>query len=257
VDVFSPEDRSELRGTLIAAAQADDRITAAALVGSAVRGAEDAWSDIDLMFRLTEGLTPEAVADDWAGRMRVAHGAVAQADLWAGPALYRVFLINNSLQVDLSFWPSADFASTGPPIQIVFGEANKHRPAAPRDLNALIGTAWLYALHVRSSIARQRYLQALYMINTVRDQVVTLASVRHELPAAHARGADDLPDPVRITVTNSVVSELSEGELRRAFGVLIEALLIEATHVDAAQAAELAEPLRELVRTARPSRPGP
>lgn len=249
--MFSPDERAELRDALIAAARADDRITAAALVGSAVRGAEDAWSDIDLMFRLADGLSPADVADDWVTGMRRAHGAVAHTDVWAGPALYRVFLINNSLQVDLSFWPSADFASSGPPMQLVFGAANEPAPTPPRDLNALIGTAWLYALHVRSSIARRRHLQALYMINTVRDQVVTLASVRHDLPAAHARGADDLPDHVRAALTDSVVRELTEGELRRAFGVLIEALLIEATHVDAAQAAQLAEPLRELVRTAR------
>lgn len=250
--MFSPDERAELRDALIAAARADDRITAAALVGSAVRGAEDAWSDIDLMFRLADGLSPDDVADDWATRMRT-HGAVAHTDVWAGPALYRVFLIDNSLQVDLSFWPSADFASTGPPIQVVFGAANEPKPTAPRDLNALIGTGWLYALHVRSSIARGRNLQALYMLNTVRDQVVTLASLRHDLPAAHARGADDLPDPVRMALADSVVSELTEGELRRAFGVVIEALLIEVTQIDVAHAGQLAEPLRELVRTAHTS----
>jgi len=249
--VFTERARADLRDELIAAAQADERITAAALVGSAVRGAEDAWSDIDLMFRLADGLSPADVANDWSVRMRADHGAVAQTDLWAGPALYRVFLINNSLQVDLSFWPSADFASSGPPIGLAFGEANEPKPAKPRDLDALIGTAWLYALHVRSSVARRRYLQALYMLNTVRDQVVTLASVRHNLPAAHARGADDLPDATRSAINDSVVGELTESELRRAFEVIVEALLVEATQVDPAQAARLAEPLRELVRTAR------
>lgn len=249
--MFTAEERAELRDALIRAARSDERITAAALVGSAARGAEDAWSDIDLMFRLADGLRPEDVADVWSTQMRRAHRAVAQTDLWAGPALYRVFLIDNSLQVDLSFWPGAHFGSSGPPIQLVFGAANEPKPAASRDVNALIGTAWLYALHVRSSIARRRYLQALYMINTVRDQVVALSTVRHNLPSAHARGADDLPDPVRAALVDSLVGELSEGELRRAFAVLTDALLIEARHVDAAQAAQLAEPLRELVRTAR------
>lgn len=255
--MFTERERADLRDELIAVAQADARITAAALVGSAVRDAEDAWSDIDLMFRLADGLSPEDVADDWSVRMQVDHGAVAQTDLWAGPALYRVFLINNSLQVDLSFWRSADFASSGPPIQLAFGEANEPKPSAPRDVDALIGTAWLYALHVRSSIARRRNLQALYMLNMVRDQVVTLASVRHNLPAAHARGADDLPDALRVTINDSVVRELTEGELRRAFDVLVDALLLETTHVDPAQADQLAEPLRELVRTARRPDPEP
>jgi predicted nucleotidyltransferase len=255
--MFSPEERAELRDALIASARVDDRITAAALVGSAVRGAEDAWSDIDLMFRLADGLSPTEVADDWAIRMRSAHGAVAQTDVWAGPALYRVFLIDNTLQVDLSFWPSADFASSGPPLQLVFGEANEPKPTTPRDLTALIGTAWLYALHVRSSIARRRRLQALYMLNTVRDQVITLASVRHDLPAAHARGADDLPASVRTSIKKSLVTELTDDALRRAFEVLVDALLVEATHVDPAMAEALAEPLREMARTARPARPGP
>lgn len=240
-----------MRDDLIAYAQADERITAAALVGSAVRGAEDAWSDIDLMLRLADGQPPEDMADDWTARMRVAHGAVAHTDVRAGPALYRVFLLGNSLQVDVSFWPSADFASTGPPIQLAFGEANEPRPAASRDLDALVGTAWLYALHVRSSIARGRSLQALYMINTVRDQVITLACVRHGLPAAHARGADELPEDVERTIASTLVRELSEDELRRAFAVLVDALLLEATHVDPTQAGLLAEPLREMVRTAQ------
>jgi len=249
--MFTPEDRAALRDELVAAARADERITAAAIVGSAAKGTEDAWSDIDLMFRLADGLTPAEVADDWSARMRVAHGAVAQTDVWAGGALYRVFLLGNSLQVDLSFWPSTEFASSGPPIEVVFGEAHRPRPAPGRDLDALIGTAWLYALHVRSSIARGRPLQALHMLNTMRDQVVTLASVRCDLPAAHARGADDLPDGVRSTLESSVPRTLSEAELRRAFEALVAALLAEARHVDPTQAEQLAAPLQELVRTAR------
>jgi predicted nucleotidyltransferase len=260
--MFTPHERQVLRDELIAEARADDRITAAALVGSAVRGAEDPWSDIDLMLRLADGLAPERVADDWSVRMRAAHGAVAQTDVWAGPALYRVFLIANSLQVDVSFWPAHEFASSGPPIKLVFGAANEPRPVRSRDPHGLIGTAWLYALHVRSSIARGRSLQALYMLNTVRDQVITLASLRHALPAAHARGADDLPDELAAALRASVPGDLTEAELRRAFEVLVGALLAEATHVDAEQARLLAEPLHELVRTAcsasgeHPNRPG-
>jgi predicted nucleotidyltransferase len=250
--VYSEQERRELRDALIAAAEADERITAAALFGSAARGTEDAWSDIDLGLRLADGLAPADVVDDWTARMRVAHGAVAHHDLWAAGALYRVYLIKNSLQVDLSFWPSDAFAANGDqPLVLLFGAANPPRPAVPRDVGALVGTAWLYALHVRSSVARGRHLQALYMLNTVRDQVVTLAAVRCGLPAAHARGADDLPEDVRRSLVASVARDLTPDELRRAFAVLVDALLVEATHVDPTHASEIAEPLRELVRTAR------
>jgi hypothetical protein len=182
--------------------------------------------------------------------MRVAHGAVAHTDLWAGPALYRVFLLDNSLQVDVSFWPDETFASTGPPIQLLFGEANEPRPAGQPALDGLVGTAWLFALHVRSSIARRRSLQALYLLNTMRDQVVTLACVRHGLPTAHARGADQLPEDVERTIASTLVRELTGTELCRAFAALVDALLLEATRVDPAQAGLLAGPLREVARTA-------
>jgi hypothetical protein len=56
---------------------------------------------------------------------------------------------------------------------------------------------WLYALHARSSIARGRALQALYMINGIRDQAVSLACLRHGLPPDQGRGADDLPGNVK------------------------------------------------------------
>ena len=109
---------------------------------------------------------------------------------------------------------------------------------------------------MRSSIARGRSLQALYMINAVRDQLVTLACIRHGLPAAHARGADDLPEDVGRTIESTVVRELTEDELRRSFAVLVDVLLLEATHVDATRAGLLAEPLREMVRSAKRPVPG-
>jgi hypothetical protein len=179
------------------------------------------------------------------------HGAVATTDVWAGPALYRVYLLSSTLQVDLSFWPHADFASSGPPVEVVFGAANEPRPTSPRDPQALIGTAWLYAIHVRSSIARGRLLQALYMLNTLRDQIVTLAALRHGLPAAHARGADDLPTEQHRQLLATVPGQLTEAELHRAFETAAAALLKEVREVDASLADRLAEPLDELVRTAR------
>jgi len=44
--MFTPEDRSRLRDSLVAAARADPCITGAALTGSAALAAEDRWFDI-------------------------------------------------------------------------------------------------------------------------------------------------------------------------------------------------------------------
>lgn len=50
--MFSAAERTTIRAELIALAERDPRIIGAALAGSAARGTEDAWSDIDLLLQL-------------------------------------------------------------------------------------------------------------------------------------------------------------------------------------------------------------
>lgn len=248
--MFSAGDRSGLRDELVAAARTDEQIEAAAVVGSGARDREDEWSDIDLAFRLAADVAPEDVVGTWTARMYEAHGAVAHLDIWSGPTLFRVFLLANSLQVDLSFRPAEVFAASGESFRLLFGHANEPAPAPVPVPDTLIGMGWLYALHARSSIARGRALQALYMISGIRDQVVTLACLRHHLPPDQGRGVDDLPDDVKQTIADTVARGLGHTELYRSFAVLTSALLIEAHYSDPVQAARLEAPLRELVRTA-------
>jgi hypothetical protein len=248
--VFSEGERSGLRDQLVTAARADEQIDAAAVVGSGARDREDEWSDIDLALRLAADFSPEDVMGRWTARMYEAHGAVAHLDIWSGPTLFRVFLLASSLQVDLSFWPSDVFAASGGSFRLLFGHANEPAPSPVRVPDTLIGMGWLYALHARSSIARGRVLQALYMINGIRDQVVALACLRHNLPPDQGRGVDDLPDDVKQMIADTVARGLGQTELHRSFAVLTSALLIEADHIDPSQASRLEAPVRELVRTA-------
>jgi len=248
--VFSQRERKDLRACLIAAARADDRITAAAVVGSAAAAREDEWSDIDLAFRLAPGLEPVDVGDVWTGRMYENCGAVDHLDVWSGSALFRVFLLPSSMQVDLSFWPSDAFAASGRSFRLLFGEANEAKPSPSPRPHALVGMGWLYALHARSSIARGRNLQALYMVNGVRNHVVSLACLRYGLPAHEGRGVDDLPCEVVETIAETLVRGLDASELSRAFANAITALLDEAEQIDPGLASRLREPVRELVRTA-------
>ena len=249
--MFSIHERDALRDRLIAAASSDDRITAAAVVGSAAIDGEDAWSDIDLALRLADGLTPDDVAAGWTARIYESAGAVDHVDVWSGSALYRVFLLSSSMQVDLSFWPSDAFGATGPSFRLLFGAANPPRPARSPSSATVIGLGWLYALHARSSIARGRPLQALSMIDSVREQVITLACVRHELPAHEGRGVDDLPADLRQRLAETLVRDLNPDELRRAFTASVGALLDEARRVDPEREQRLHETVWELVNPTR------
>src|SRR3712207_5478635 len=123
--MFTVAQRVRIRDGLVRAASEDERITAAAFVGSAAINREDQWSDIDLALRIRSDLEPEPVAQHWTEHMYAEHGAVHHLDVWAGPALYRVFLLSNTLQVDLSFWPSEAFAASGPTFRLLFGERSE------------------------------------------------------------------------------------------------------------------------------------
>ncbi len=244
--MFTPEERERLREGLVSAAHADTRITGAAVTGSAAVGREDRWSDIDLALCVAADAEFGPVLGDWTNRMYREHAAVHHVDVTRGVTLYRVFLLASTLQVDLAFWPAAEFGATAPTFRLLFGTANE-RPAAPAPAAAeLIGMGWLYALHARSSIARGRVWQAEYMISGVRDQVLALACLRHGVPAVQGRGMDSLPPEITAGLTGALVCSLDVAELRRAFGVISEALLAEIERVDAGLANRLAGPLKEL-----------
>lgn len=182
--------------------------------------------------------------------MHTDHGAVDHLDVWSQATLYRVFLLTSSMQVDLSFSPGDSFAATGTSFRLLFGDANRPRPSSPPKPEALIGMGWLYALHARSSIARGRDLQALHMINGVRDHVVSLACLRHGLPTHQGRGVDDLPADIVASIARTLVRGLGRSELSTAFANAITVLIAEVEQIDPGLASRLCEPARELVRTA-------
>ena len=84
------------------------------------------------------------------------------------------------------------------------------------------------------------------MISAVRDHVLALACLRHGVAAVQGRGMDNLPPEVTAPLTEALVCSLDIAELRRAFGVISEALVVEIERVDHSLANRLCEPLRQL-----------
>ncbi|MEA5364381.1 nucleotidyltransferase domain-containing protein [Amycolatopsis sp., V23-08] len=239
--MYTPGERNRLRDKLIEAARADERVTGAALTGSAALDAEDAWSDIDLAFKAT---APEPVLADFTALMYGEHGARHHMDVVFERTVYRVFLLENTLQVDLSFWPEADFGATSPKFRLLFGTANEREPSPPPEARRLVDLAWLHALHARSSIHRGRGWQAEYMIGRVRDHALALACIRHDLPAGEGRGLDRLPAAILAEFETTLPRGLED--LARAFRAVTELLITETRHLDAGLAERLAPLLRAL-----------
>ena len=243
VRLFTTEEREALRATLVRDADGDPRIVAAAHTGSGAVGRLDRWSDIDLALSVSADVALEQVIEDWTATMYRERDAVAHLDVRRGNILFRVFLLRSSLQVDLAFSPESEFGAIGKTFRLIFGSASE-RPSLPAQApTELIGMAWLYGLHVRSSIARGQFWQAEYMLSAMRDQVLALACVRHGLNPRDARGVDDLPDETKSPLLATLVSRLDVAELKRAFSVVMTALLDEVRHVDPALAEQLSPTL--------------
>jgi hypothetical protein len=106
-----------------------------------------------------------------------------------------------------------------------------------------MGMAWLYALHIRSSLARGRILQAEYMLSSMRNHVFELTCLRCGTIASQGRGLDDLPPSEQETAAGCLPCSLDPRELKRRFQATMQALLREVGHVDGDLVTKLSGPL--------------
>jgi hypothetical protein len=247
--MFTAEERARLRSELLTQAGNDPRISGVAVTGSAAVDLEDQWSDIDLAFGVGEAAEVPRVMADWTALMCDHHSALHHLDVKSGAWIYRVFLLPNTLQVDLAFVPASDFRALAPQFHLVSGKANAPAHGTASQPADLIGLGWLYALHARSCIARNRRWQAEYMISGMRDHALALACMRHDLPAVHGRGIDQLPGALTARFEGSLVRHLDPAELGRAFRVVTDCLLSEIQSADAELSKRLERPLRSLAET--------
>jgi hypothetical protein len=246
--VFTVEQRAALRDRVLALADADERVVAGAAVGSLALGSGDRFSDLDLTFAVADGVPVADVLDDWTRTLTDELAAVQLVDLERGPTIYRVFLLPDALQFDLSLTPSARFAPAGPRFRLLFGETaeGEERAPSPPAAGNLFGWGVIYGLHARACIERGRVWQAEHYIGAVRDHALSLACLRRDLPAVQARGYDDLPAPSLAGFDGTHVGSLEPVRLRSALSAAVRALLDEGKEADVRAADTVAQRLAGL-----------
>ncbi len=243
--VFSIHDRNRLQDRVLDMALSDPRVVAGAVLGSLARGEGDQWSDLDLMFAVTDDVPVTEVLEAWSQTVVREFDAIHLFDLPSGHIIYRVFMLPNSLELDLSFTPASEFGAGGPKFRLLFGDAVEQSFGSPTPAQELFGYAVHHALHARACIERGRYWQAEYWISAVRDHALALACGRRGLEGDYGRDFDQLPAEVLAPLVDALVRSLEPSDLRRALGSAVTALLDESD--EAREMAEKAErQLREL-----------
>lgn len=254
--MFSVRDREQRQSDLISLAESDEEIIGAALVGSSATGKQDTLSDIDLALQIAPDSDITAVIDRWTELVKSVVPIAHTLDVVAGNGvLYRVFLASDSMQMDISFWPHDEFRASGDRFRLLFGTPNE--PAIPHDENvdALIGMGWLFAIHVRSALAREQYWYAHSLMDSMRIRIMMLASIRHGLDPHQRREVDQLPEPYLIELRATLASSLERDALTAAFSGLMTVYLAEIAAHDPELFAKLSPTLSEIaIESARTTR---
>jgi hypothetical protein len=242
--VFTVEQRDALREWVVTFAENDRRVVAGAAVGSLAVGTGDSFSDLDLTFAVADGVPVAEVLDDWTRALNGELAAVHLVDLERGPTIYRVFLLPDALQFDLSLTPAARFAAAGPRFRLLFGEpaeGETDRTPTPPAAGDLFGWGVIYGLHARACIERRRVWQAEHYIGAVRDHALSLACLRRELPAVQARGFDDLPADTLASFEGAHIGSLEPEQLHSALSAAMRLLLHEGIEANVASADAVAQ----------------
>jgi hypothetical protein len=245
--VFTVEQRDALRERVLRLAEEDERAVAGAAVGSLALDEGDRFSDLDLTFGIANDVRIADVLDDWTRTLRDELDAVRLVDLGRDATTYRVFLLPDALQFDLSMTPAAQFRPAGPRFRLLFGEtAGNMELAAPPAAADLFGWGVVYALHGRSCIERGRVWQAEHYVGAVRDHALSLACLREGLPAVQARGYDDVSAVSHTRFENTHVGSVEPTALRKALAAAVLALMHEGSEAQLPHAETVAQRLAEL-----------
>jgi hypothetical protein len=234
--MFTIAQRDALRERVLEIAGQDERVVAGALVGSLAVDSGDRFSDLDLTFGVADHVSVADVLDDWTRTLIEERDGVHLADLERGPTTYRVLLMPDLLQLDLSMTAAAQFRPAGPRFRLLFGETATGEPetvagslfiATPTAARDIFGWGVIYALYARTCIERGRVWQAEHFVGAVRDHALSLACLREEVPVVQARGYDDLPAENLARFEGVHVGTVEPGALRAALVASVAALMRE------------------------------
>jgi hypothetical protein len=132
--MFTPENRDRVRSELLEYAAKDNRISAAAITGSATTSHEDQWSDVDLAFGVVDDGQLSNVLSDCTEHIYDQHSAIHHFDIRSGgldlSRLSCMIAVRGDLYA-VEQLPSAGREASGPPCSATAAIPRGWRLSAP------------------------------------------------------------------------------------------------------------------------------
>lgn len=256
--IFSADDREAVLSRVLELGEADHRLEAAVLTGSIGSDSADRWSDIDVAFVVSDTESCEMIAEDWKEGCYRSLPVAHHYETAFGTTLVRGFLLDNGLEVDISFTPSAEF-TVWSPVSVVFDRRGRTTQiaAVPEewvptpDWQGQAGFAWHDVLHACVAANRNKPWQSLFYLQRIRNRTLALASERRGIDADEFKHVDELPAAELEPLTASLVNDLSAASLIEAIDVATRAFLDELRRGDPRLASGLAQPLAAFLDASR------
>jgi hypothetical protein len=149
--MFNIGNRDRVRDRVLNLASTDPRVVAGAAIGSLAHDQGDRWSDLDFMFAVADDIPVVEVLEAWTETLLREFRAVQLFDLPSGPILYRVFLVPDCLELDLSFTHASEFRGSGVKFRLLFGEVVEQPEEPPTPAHELFGYAVHHTLFMHGS----------------------------------------------------------------------------------------------------------
>lgn len=223
--MYSKEFRSNVQDVIIDLAKRDKRITDCAVVGSEAISQNDDWSDIDLTFGVSDDVDITVILSDWNCIMAKQFDAHVLFDLPHRQSIYRVYLLPNALQVDLSFTPTKYFGALTKKFKLIYGNVKRQEIVPIPEYKTIYGYAVLYALKTRCALERMKVWQSYYYLGKYREYIMQLKCIEVNVDSKDGRGYGDLPTSFLTDIQQSLTSKMDTDSIRDSLSKLTKVFL--------------------------------
>lgn len=226
--MYSIQDRNYVQNLIIELSKNDTRITDCAIVGSESVGENDKFSDIDLTFGVKNDINISQILNEWNDLMSERFDANVLFDLPYEESIYRVYLLPNALQVDLSFTPHKNFGAITTRFKLLFGQSSEREQKRPPELPNVFGYCVLYALKSRCSTERKKYRQSFHYLNELRNNLMILKCLTLKTNPFDGRSYDELPISFLNKIKRTLAKDVKQSDLNNSLKNLTTILTEEA-----------------------------